>query len=342
MASKIKGLGNWVTINGCHVFIEAGRVTKGPQKLVGRYVSELKKERNAEDLIPKNSYINSDKYKELQEEWSSLFDARKTTWDKYNEYKELAKKEAEPKPKSEWDYRDTIDSMFGETPMRYNEKGLKLLEQSKKAYEERDKVDERFQIVSDTMNSIRAREARKQIENYIPTGLESTTKTDFEGFNIKTTGVSDPDDYLKSFPTQVVSMSPKEYLQRSAYEIFDSTFESTAQSVIHDASTQKYAKMMREGTKFDMPYLNYKTKNQEGRHRAVAAYINGIDQIPVLVIGKSVAPPKKYPSGVNTPAEKRVYTRAINSGASKSEATKKATKKDKKGNLQDIFNNAIK
>ena len=41
---------------------------------------------------------------------------------------------------------------------------------------------------------------------------------------------------------------------------------------------------MQNGSKFLMPYLNFRTENQEGRHRALAAYLAGIETIPCEII----------------------------------------------------------
>ena len=89
-------------------------------------------------------------------------------------------------------------------------------------------------------------------------------------------------------------MSPSEYLQRCAYQVFeDATIESTL-AAIDESNVKKYADMMKNGTKFDMPYLNFMSGQQEGRHRAAAAMQAGIAKIPVLVVGERFA---KYDGG---------------------------------------------
>jgi hypothetical protein len=85
----------------------------------------------------------------------------------------------------------------------------------------------------------------------------------------------------------IMDMSPKEYLQRCAVDIFGSTYERQVRAAEADADhTFKLVEMMRSGTKMYMPVLNYNDKEQEGRHRAVAAMLLGIDRIPVMVVPK--------------------------------------------------------
>lgn len=43
MAKKALGSGNWVTINGTHVFIQGGKITKGPSKFIGSTVADMEK-----------------------------------------------------------------------------------------------------------------------------------------------------------------------------------------------------------------------------------------------------------------------------------------------------------
>lgn len=67
--------GGWVTINGVHVFIEGGKVTKGPAKFIGSSVNDLPSGKSAEDKkaelrakygTTKKSVVESEKTEEAK------------------------------------------------------------------------------------------------------------------------------------------------------------------------------------------------------------------------------------------------------------------------------------
>lgn len=82
----------------------------------------------------------------------------------------------------------------------------------------------------------------------------------------------------------IAEMSPDEYLDRCAKEVFNISTTRMINGIPEKENVQKYATMMLTGTKFDMPYIDAKQKQQEGRHRALAAKANGYKTIPVLYL----------------------------------------------------------
>ena len=111
---------------------------------------------------------------------------------------------------------------------------------------------------------------------------------EYIGFKTKDTGTSYYNDLIKEGKAKIVEMTPEQYIKECAYYVFeDSTLEKVLRGRIDGdiEDTEKYAKMMRDGVKFNTPYLNYQDYGQEGLHRAVAAYMNGIKKIPVVIIG---------------------------------------------------------
>ena len=82
----------------------------------------------------------------------------------------------------------------------------------------------------------------------------------------------------------ISEMTPKEYMEACAKYVFEVPLEDVYDGIMEKENIKKYADMMKSGIKFDMPYIDIKTKQQEGRHRALAAEMLGANTIPVLVL----------------------------------------------------------
>ncbi len=85
----------------------------------------------------------------------------------------------------------------------------------------------------------------------------------------------------KGMVGKVVMMQPSEYITRSA-EILGVSIKDSMR-IVDPKRVDRYAQDMRAGDKFPMLSLEHGTKNQEGRHRALAAQKLGIE-VPVLEI----------------------------------------------------------
>lgn len=124
-------------------------------------------------------------------------------------------------------------------------------------------------------------------------------------FNIKTTGMQKYDDLLnnkeyyedtQNLTYKIKWMHPSSYIKRCARDIFNVDYDRLFNNR-NDHKISKYAKMMRNGEKFDMPVINYSTHNQEGLHRAISAMrVSDKDFIPVLVVFNKVPLNKFIPS----------------------------------------------
>lgn len=112
--------------------------------------------------------------------------------------------------------------------------------------------------------------------------------------NTQKTGMSYYDDFLnkkdhdykklaKRRKGEIVMMSPDEYINRLGKDIFHCSRERVMRGV-EWKNVDKYADMMSNGTKFNLPILNLADETQEGRHRALAAAKLGCKKIPVLVV----------------------------------------------------------
>lgn len=144
----------------------------------------------------------------------------------------------------------------------------------------------------------------KSIEGSIPYETSQVKSTDNNGggeinesyFNTGSTGTSFYDDFLdknqidykklaKGLVGRIEYMTPDSYFKRIAKYIFKVS-EARAYYGVNQDKVDKYAEMMKNGTKFDLPYINYVSKGQEGRHRILAAKKLGETVIPVLVVTK--------------------------------------------------------
>ena len=120
------------------------------------------------------------------------------------------------------------------------------------------------------------------------------------GFTPEKTGMSMYDEILlqpqlkdyfrnqKNMDFKIEYMSPREYLSRTK-EGFLKT-GAPGDFIPDEESVKKYAEMMKNGTLFNMPTLDYMRGrfNQEGRHRAMAAEMIGIEKIPVFVVNHHI------------------------------------------------------
>ena len=82
---------------------------------------------------------------------------------------------------------------------------------------------------------------------------------------------------------EIKEISPDEYLRTSAERKGISLASDLA--IVSKSTVNKYAKQMKQGAKFPMPWFD-EHGQQEGRHRALAAKKIGLEKIPVLFVKK--------------------------------------------------------
>lgn len=293
-------------------------------------------------LVPENSYTKtSAEYKNALDAYRTAIRKGDEAKDKYMAAEKAMKVESKPKPESEWDDNDIFEDLIGHRPMIYTEKGKQLKAEYDKYFKESMDYSHEMTVAGDKLREIKQKEHDKQSKDIHLEHTKDATSNDYEGFTTKTTGTSYYDDYLNGEKNggRIAEMSPKEYLQRCAYQIFDSaTIESTI-AALDDKNVKKYAEQMKSGTKFDMPYLNFASGQQEGRHRAAAAMQLGIDKIPVLVVGERFAKYDGGPGSGNFNHEGRPGE--VGGSASKGSADSTASVQ-KLSKLKDGFSNLTK
>lgn len=238
-----------------------------------------------EDLLAGEHYTNRAEYK-LKSDW--LREHSK----EYNEKREEYLKTIDALDKAKDKYTDPkLVKTLGKNQARFlvNEKEHPELMELRQKADRLDKDTEEFKKrrteYNDYFEKMDKLNSASQRREYGRPEFEKAYGQ-YPGFETRNPAIPYYDDLLKKGKAEVVEMTPEQYIHECAHYIFtDSTFEKTLRGRIDDADTQKYAKMMRDGIKFYTPYLNYTDEGQEGLHRAIAAYINGIEKIPVIIVG---------------------------------------------------------
>lgn len=114
-----------------------------------------------------------------------------------------------------------------------------------------------------------------------------TTNTDMPTFNDM---LKNPDYYRerKGVEWNIAWMSPDDYIDacRRGHHISQGTpLDLDLRKDRSATLAQKYAELMKQGTKFPMVILDYRTSfSQEGLHRAMAAELLGVKRMPVMMI----------------------------------------------------------
>ncbi len=121
-----------------------------------------------------------------------------------------------------------------------------------------------------------SREVNEVIKESVP--VELPFKTYSEDFTIKQPELAAQEGRAG----KIVYMTPDEYLKLAA-KIQKASLESFLSATSQEA-IDNYRQLIKIGNKPDMPTLNYKDLFQEGRHRAIAAKLEGYEYIPVLII----------------------------------------------------------
>ena len=98
--------------------------------------------------------------------------------------------------------------------------------------------------------------------------------------------------FEKGMNGKLTTMTCDEYIQKCVDYIFNSSYEGVVRWV-DEAKVHEYARHMKQGETFPIPYLNYADKQQEGRHRAFAfkEAFGANAEFPVLEVFPVEKPP---------------------------------------------------
>ena len=286
------------TENGKHYHInEKGDIDKGPSALVGKNVHEASGEKSVKVSEPKrirpkdkdeivkmvagpDSYMLKPEYKETVTKWRDAFNRNSELSKEWLEVQEKLDKEVIVDP----DLGRSLSKVMG----YYTEKGKEIAEQEKALFEKVKQSEAEYTKYGDELDKIKLDNHRKQWLNWESKPMQPAREAVYPGFSLES-DVPYIAEKIETGKAKIVEMSPKEYLERCAYQIFgEGTLESQIGSV-DLKNVNKYADAMELGDQFPIPYLNFVSENQEGRHRALAAMMNGYEKIPVAVVGGDVS-----------------------------------------------------
>lgn len=94
----------------------------------------------------------------------------------------------------------------------------------------------------------------------------------------------------KNIKIEVVDMRVGDYIRKAKQLLTRSygtqTLSRTSTSTGRD-KISLYAEKMKSGERFPLPYLNYIDNTQQGLHRAEAALLAGVRNIPVAIINNA-------------------------------------------------------
>jgi len=264
------------------------RITKegvALKSFYNRNVKGLSESDVMDRFIDDDSYVNNPKYKKIFEESLEAGNRRSSVINEINELEdELSKLESVPKPKSEWDAEDLLKSIMGEKPMIQSDESKALEKKIDELWKENKGLTGIISKNNDYIEKIDNKNYIIQAKEWDSSKPQKSNENSFLGFSTNMR-IGQYDEDLKNGIGYIAEMTPREYLDRCAYDIFNTTYESTVLGA-EASSVLKYAEQMSEGVKFDMGYLNYENKAQEGRHRAMAAELLGIEKIPVYIRGR--------------------------------------------------------
>lgn len=301
----------WITINGVHVPIfEDETKEQAAQRFIAEKQSvkvgdndikvhkdidltdeSLTEEEIREELkkrfVDEDSYLYSEEYETINEQLKAESRKKKELEARRNELQKIVDEGTIIDPEEVKEHGRALAKLFAKkTPEA--EAAEEELKQVNDDIKWADKTLEykRFQL----KNATPAEELRNEWKVNGGNTMREATKDDYEGFELDT-HTSKYQDATKRGEAVLMEMSPREYLERCAYDIFweryghTSTYEKQlfAAGIADAKYTQGLANLMKSGTKMYLPVLDYDDKEQEGRHRAVAAMMLGLDTIPVLV-----------------------------------------------------------
>ena len=226
-------------------------------------------------VMGEDSYYFDPQYQSDLRDASSLFERRQELQKEVSELRDQLKDEVDVDP--------DLGRRYSEALGLYTDRGKEIQKQMDAKSAERDAVEKAWESATGRIREADSAQHERQLREFSASSVSLPTQQSYKGFEMDT-HTPYLQDYQKRGKAYVVEMSPQDYIKLTATKIFTrSSIESTIRGTSPE-NVQKYAKQMKSGTKFYMPSLNFKDKQQEGRHRALAAMLNGYKKMPVLIV----------------------------------------------------------
>lgn len=219
-------------------------------------------------------YFNTDYQKDLSDA-RTLADERQRLSRKFLSLSDQLREEVIVDP----ELGRTLSEVLG----LYTPRGKELKKKRDAIYDRMEDVERRWNEASDRIADMDMVQRERQLKEFIPSSVSEPTQTSYRGFEMDT-HTPYLQEHLKNGTGYVVEMSPQDYIKLTATQIFNRSSIESAIRGVDPKNVQKYAKMMKKGTRFYMPSLNFRDHQQEGRHRALAAMLNGYEKIPVAIV----------------------------------------------------------
>lgn len=125
-----------------------------------------------------------------------------------------------------------------------------------------------------------------KFQHYLIEDIWRYFKKDSTGMPMYDEMIDNPDYYRerKHKDGKIIMMSPDEYLKQSGIIHGGHSMQSQYDQADPERVKDIINKIKSTGSKMPIPVIDYESKNQEGRHRAVISKKLGLKEIPVLVV----------------------------------------------------------
>lgn len=153
------------------------------------------------------------------------------------------------------------------------DKGVMLEQQQQKMQKEIDDLANQRADIDQQMNELRKKAFSGSTSAYQAVDRD----TDYKGFKLDNT------NQINYGNAKIVEMSPQEYLRRVAFDVKGNGMRDLVENM-SPSNVDKLARQMLRGIRFSAPSLNYRANSTKGDERALAALLNGVGRIPVMII----------------------------------------------------------